>query len=74
MKDLVFSSLFDTGVQVSCIKHDTVTEMGLLHQAADSSTCIRTANGQDMGLKGLVLVSFQIDHVVLHINLLCAKE
>ena len=60
MRDLVFSSLFDTGVQVSCIEYDTVTEMGLLHQISDNSTCIRTANSQDAGVKGLVLVSFQI--------------
>ena len=60
MKDLVFSSLFNTGAQVSCIKHDTVTEMGLLHQVADSSTCIRTATSQDVGVKGSVLVSFKI--------------
>ena len=60
VKDLAFSSLFDTGAQVSCIKYDTVSEMGLLHQISDSSTCIRTANGQDVGVKGSVLVSFQI--------------
>ena len=34
--------------------------MGLLHQISDSSTCIRTANGQDVGMKGSVLVSFKI--------------
>ena len=34
--------------------------MGLLHQVSDSSTCIRTANGQDVGVKGSVLVSFKI--------------
>ena len=60
VKDLTFSSLFDTGAQVSCIKYDTVSEMELLHQISDSSTCIRTANGQDVGVKGSVLVSFQI--------------
>ena len=55
VKDLVFSSLFDTGAQVSCIKYDTVAEMGLLHQISDSSTCIRTANGQDVGIRGLMI-------------------
>ena len=60
VKDLAFSSLFNTGAQVSCIKYDTVSEMELLHQISDSSTCIRTANGQDVGVKGSVLVSFQI--------------
>ena len=48
VQDHVFSLLFDTGAQVSCIKHDTVTELGLLHQISGSSTCIRTANSQDM--------------------------
>ena len=60
VQDHVFSSLFDTGAQVSCIKYDTVTEMGLLHQISDSSMCIRTANGQDVGVKGSIVVSFKI--------------
>ena len=60
VKDLALSSLFDTGAQVSCIKYDIVAEMGLLHQISDSSTCIRTANGQGVGVKGSLLVSFQI--------------
>ena len=59
VKDLVFSSLFDTGAQVSCIKYDTVAEMELLLQISDSSTCIRTANGQDVGVKGWILVNFK---------------
>ena len=56
----VFSSLFDTGAQVSCIKYDTVAALGLLHQISGSSTCIRTANGQDVGVKGSIVVSFKI--------------
>ena len=60
VKDLAFSSLFDTGAQVSCIKYDTVSDMELLHQISESSTCIRTANGQDVEVKGSILVSFQI--------------
>ena len=51
---------FDTGAQVSYIKYDTITEMGLLHQIADSSTCIRTANGQDVGVRGSIVVNFKI--------------
>ena len=58
VKDLAFSSLFDTGAQVSCIKYDTVSELDLLHQILESSTCIRTANGQDVGVKGSIVVSF----------------
>ena len=60
IKDLAFSSLFDTGAQVSCMKYDTVSELDLLHQISECSTCIRTANGQDVGVKGSILVSFQI--------------
>ena len=60
VKDLAFSSLFDTGAQVSCIKYDAVSELDLLHQISESSTCIRTANGQDVGVKGSMVVSFQI--------------
>ena len=58
VKDLVFSSLFDTGAQVSCIKYDTFAEMGLLHQISNSSTCIRTANGQDVGVIGSIMINF----------------
>ena len=60
VKDLAFSSLFDTGAQVGCIKYDTVSELNLLHQISESSTCIRTANGQDVGVQGSIVVSFQI--------------
>ena len=60
IKNHAFSSLFDTGAQVSCIKYDTVSELDLLPQILESSTCIRTANGQDVGVKGSIVVSFQI--------------
>ena len=57
----MFSHPFsDTGAQVSCIKYYTLSEMELLHQILESSTCITTANGQDVGVKGSLLVSFQI--------------
>ena len=58
----VFSSLFDTSAQVSCIKYDTVTakSLGLLHQISDNNISIRTANGQDIGVKGSVMVNFKI--------------
>ena len=54
------SSLFNTGAQVSCINYDTVAALGLLHQVSSSSTCIRTANSQDIGVKGSIVVSFKI--------------
>ena len=55
----MFSSLFDTGAQVSCIKYDTVAALGLLHQISESSTCIRIANGQDVNVKGSVVINFK---------------
>ena len=45
---------------MSCIKYNTVAALGLLHQISGSSTCIRTANGQDVGVKGSIVVSFKI--------------
>ena len=58
--NLVLSSLFDTGAQVSCIKYDTVAALGLLSKISDNNINVRTANGQDMGIKGLVMVNFKI--------------
>ena len=60
VNDSVFTSLFDTGAQVSCIKYDTVATLGLLHQISDNNVSIRTANGQDIGVKGSVMVNFKI--------------
>ena len=34
--------------------------LGLLHQITESSTCIRTASGQDIGIKGSIMVNFKI--------------
>ena len=59
VNDYVFSSLFNTGAQVSCIKHYTGAALGLLHQIS-KSTCIRTANGQDVGVKGSIMINFKI--------------
>ena len=56
---LVCSSLFDTGAQVSCIKYDTVTTLKLVSQISDNSINVRTANGQDIGIKGSVMVNFK---------------
>ena len=66
VNDSVFSSLFDTGAQVSCIKYDTVAALGLLHQISGNNTCIRTANGKDMGVTGMVIINFKIGSVQLY--------
>ena len=60
INDHVFSSLFDTSTQVSYIKYTTVAALGLLHIISASSTCIRTANGQDVGVKASVIIHFKI--------------
>ena len=57
---MVFFSLFDTGAQVSCINYETVATLGLLGQVSDNSINVRTANGQDMGMKCSVTVNFKI--------------
>ena len=60
VNDLVFSSLFDSGAQVSCIKYDTVATLGLLHQISDNNVNVRTAKGQDMGVKCSIMINFKI--------------
>ena len=59
VNDLVFASLFDTGAQLSCIKYDTASALGLFHKISDSNVN-RTANGHNMGVKGSIMVSFEI--------------
>ena len=58
--NLVFSLLFDTGAQVSCIKYDNLATLGLLSQISDNNINVTTANGQDMGIKSSVMVIFKI--------------
>ena len=69
--NLVFSSLFDTGAQVSCIKYDTVATLGLLSKISDNNINVRTANGQDMGIKGSVMVNFKIGPSSFMHNICC---
>ena len=56
---LVFSSLFDTGTQVSCIKYDAMATLCLLGKISDNNINVRTANGQDMDIKGSSYGQFQ---------------
>ena len=60
VNDLVFAFLFETGTQVSCIKYDTASALGLLHKISYSNVNFRTANGHNMGVKGSIMVSFKI--------------
>ena len=50
----------DIGTQVSSIKYNTVAALSLLGQISDNNINVRTANGQDMGIKGSVMVNFKI--------------
>ena len=55
----VFSCLFDTGAEVSCMNVETCTALGLLHSVSDTNTQVNTASGQDMGIMGHVMVTFK---------------
>ena len=50
----MFSCLFDTGAEVSCMNVETCTALGLLHSISDTNTQVNTASGQDMGVLGHV--------------------
>ena len=52
--------MFDTDAQVSCIKYDTLAALDVLSQISENNINVRTVNGQDMGIKGLVIVNFKI--------------
>ena len=56
----VFSCLFDTGAEVSCMNVDTCTALGLLDSVSDINTQVNTASGQDMGVLGHVMVTFKL--------------
>ena len=45
----MFSCLFDTGTEVSCMNVDTCTALGLLDSVSDTNTQVNTASGQDNG-------------------------
>ena len=56
----VFSCLFDTGAEVSCMNMETCTALGLLHNVLDTNTQVNTVSGQDMGIVGHVMVTFKL--------------
>ena len=51
----MFSCLFDTGAEVSCMNVDTCTALGLLDSISDTNTQVNMASGQDMGILGHVM-------------------
>ena len=56
----MFSCLFDTGAEVSCMNVDTCTALGLLNSVSDTNTQVNMASGQDMGVLGHVMVTFKL--------------
>ena len=56
----VFSCLFDSGAEISCMNMETISTLGLMSQITPSSVSINTANGDHMGFAGNVRVHFKI--------------
>ena len=56
----VFSCLFDSGAEISCMNMEMVAALGLTSQITPSSISVNTANGDHMGVAGDVWVNFKI--------------
>ena len=56
----VFSCLFDSGAEISCMNMETIAALGLMSQITPSSVSVNTANGDHMGVAGDVRVHFKI--------------
>ena len=56
----VFSCLFDSGAEISCMNMETIAALGLTSQITPSSVSENTANGVHMGVAGDVRVHFKI--------------
>ena len=48
----VFSCLFDSGAEISCMNMETVATLGLTSQITPSSISVNTANRDHMGVAG----------------------
>ena len=56
----VFSCLFDSGAEISCMNMETTTALGVLSQMTDSSANVNTASGQNMDVAGDIHITFKI--------------
>ena len=56
----VFSCLFDSGAEISCMNMETIAALGLTSQITPSSVSVNTANEDHMGVAGNVRVHFKI--------------
>ena len=53
----VFSCLFDSGAEISCMNMDTMATLGLLGEMTDIS--VNTASGQKMGVARDMYITFK---------------
>ena len=56
----VFSCLFDSGAEISCMNIETVATLGLLGKMTNSFVTVNTASGQNMGVAGDMYITFKI--------------
>ena len=56
----VFSCLFDSGAEISCMNMETIAALGLTSQITPSSVLVNNVNGYHMGVAGNVRVHFKI--------------
>ena len=64
----VFSCLFDSGAEISCMNMDTVAALGLLGKLTQSSVTVNMASRQNMGIAGDVRVNFKIGRKYLFMH------
>ena len=71
----VFSCLFDSGAEISCMNIEMVDALGLTSQITPSSISVNTANGDHMGITGDVCVNFKIHRKFsfTHIFVVCER-
>ena len=56
----VFSCIFYSGAEISCMNMETIAALGLMSQITPSSVSVNTANVDHMGVAGDVRVHFKI--------------
>ena len=71
----VFSCLFDSGAEISCMNMETIAALGLTSQITPSSVSVNTVNGDHMGVAGNVRVHFKIGKKCsfIHSFVVCKK-
>ena len=69
----IFSSLFDSGAEISCMNIETCAALGLTDQTSNSSITVNIASRQNMGVAGSVWAKFKIgqSHSFTHNFIVC---